>query len=124
MNNPIDYLWYKIYRWLKFVDNGGNAIQDTACIGMLFFANVISVMMLVFGYFPNTYMFILIFIVSEIITLPYTKRKNKMKIIRKYIRESDKSRIKGNAIVIVYTIMSFAICFLVLAYHISISNLF
>ena len=114
MKNPIDYLWYKIYRWLKFVDDG-NAITDVACVGGTLFLNFLSIYLLMFGYL-NTFTYILAGIFGLILSTPYQNKKNGMKILRRYIRESKETRIRGNAIVAIYVILSFAMPYIIIAF--------
>ena len=114
MKNPVDYLWYKIYRWLK--SGGGNAMTDTACVSGVLLLNLFSIYVLIFRDVPSLFVCALMLVFSIIITNPYQNKEKGMKILRKYIRESDEERIRGNAIVAIYVILSFAMPYIIIAF--------
>jgi hypothetical protein len=119
MKNPLDYLWYKLYK-LSFYTHG--KVTLTTSMGTVLFVNLFVIYFFIFGYMSYV-SGILLFIVSCFLTSPYEKHKKKVKIIRNLYNESEKSRIRGNIIVTVYVILSFIILFLVAKYHITIQNI-
>jgi hypothetical protein len=119
MKNPLDYLWYKIYKLSFYTE--GKATRTTS-MGAVLFANLITVIMLIYG---DISFFLIVFalVLSFFLTYPYEKYKKQAKIIRQYYNESKKSRIRGNIIVTIYIISSFVIVYLVAIYHITIQNI-
>jgi multisubunit Na+/H+ antiporter MnhF subunit len=106
MNNPLDYLWYKVHR-LSFYTHG-KATRTTA-MGTVLFINSYTICLLVFGMDVASFeTSMLLIILSFILTCPYERYKKQIKVLRKYYKESEKSRIRGNIIVTVYVILSFA----------------
>ncbi|MDR2009710.1 MAG: hypothetical protein LBQ22_04435 [Bacteroidales bacterium] len=106
MKNPIDYLWYKTYKSKLY-----NRDQS---MGFVLGANLYTIGFLIFG--MDAFSFgsaILIVILSWLLTRPYRRYKKQVKVIRKYYNESEKSRIRGNIIVAVYFILSFAAPFII-----------
>jgi hypothetical protein len=100
MNNPLDYLWYKTYKSKLY-----NSDQS---MFFVLFVNLYTICLLIFGMdivsFETS---ILLIILCLFITYPYTRYKKRVKIIKKYYKESEKSRIRGNIIVTLYVILSF-----------------
>ncbi|MDR1553108.1 MAG: hypothetical protein LBS69_06570 [Prevotellaceae bacterium] len=120
MNNPIDYLWYKMYKMSFYTREP----YPTVPMVTLLFVNSYTICLVVFGMDVASFgTSILLIILCSFIAHPYTRYKKKRKIIRKYYNESEKSRIRGNIIVTVYVILSFVVVFLVAKYHITIQNI-
>ena len=121
MKNPLDYLWYKMYR-LSFYTND---ISPAITMSSILFANLYTICLLLFGMdFISFGSSILLLILSFVLTCPYERNKKKrIKVIRKYYNESKESRIIGDIIVSLYVILSFVVFFLVAKYHITIQNI-
>jgi uncharacterized membrane protein len=117
MNNPLDYLWYKTYK-SKLYNRGQS-------MGFVLLANLCTICLLIFGMDSLSFgSSLLLIILSFVLTCPYERSKKKqIKVIRKYYKESDESRIRGNIIVAIYVIISFVTFFLVAKYHITIQNI-
>jgi ABC-type Fe3+ transport system permease subunit len=116
MKNPIDYLWYKTYK-SKLYNRGQS-------MGLVLLANLYTICFLIFGMASISFVYsILLIILTFALTYPYERYKKQAKIIRKYYNESEKSRIRGNIIVVLYFILSFVVLFLVAIYHITIQNI-
>jgi hypothetical protein len=107
MKNPIDYLWYKIYKALYIISGKKDPINDAGFMAILFILNFLSTIWLVCGNISENFI-IWTCILVTIIVLPYFFNKKKLKILKKYRCESEKSRITGNIIVTIYVILSFA----------------
>ncbi|MDR1553107.1 MAG: hypothetical protein LBS69_06565 [Prevotellaceae bacterium] len=114
MNNPLDYLWYKTYKWFKCIDKGGNsATTDIGPIGAVLISNLFTIILLIFGNIPNQYVWIFIIIIPSMLSFPYLRRKKQAQVLKRYRCESEKSRITGNIIVVVYVILSIAAPFII-----------
>ena len=76
MKNPIDYLWYKIYKLSFYTD--GKATRTTA-MGTVLLANGLTIIILICG---NISYFSIIFIIalSFFLTSPYEKYKKQVKL--------------------------------------------
>jgi hypothetical protein len=109
MMNPVDYLWYKIRNMMTYIDHGGNHITDIAAMGLCLIANILTIIVLISGEFPNKFMCAWILIVVAVIVFPYMSRKKQAKVLWKYKNESRKSQIRGNITIAVYIILSFAV---------------
>jgi hypothetical protein len=107
MKNPIDYLWYKIYKAQSFIDGKKRPLRDIPFMGVLLGINLVCITWLIYGdIFDNFIIFI--FVLDTIIISPYFCEKKQAKILWKYKNESEKSRIRGNFIVTIYVILSLA----------------
>jgi hypothetical protein len=120
MKNPIDYLWYKIYKAFSYIEKGAPS-SSAECMGSLFIINSLSILLIDKELIKN-YAWIFCLLIIFIIT-PYFFTKKQIRIIKKYKNESEKSRIRGNVIVTFYIILSFVILFLIIKYRITIQNI-
>jgi hypothetical protein len=116
MNNPLDYLWYKIYKAFSHIEKSAPS-SSCKCMSVLFIINSLSIL-LIDKDFINNYVWVFFLLIIFIIT-PYFFTKKQIKIIKKYKNESEKSRITGNIVVTFYIILSFVILFLVLKPYIT-----
>lgn len=107
MKNPLDYLWYKIYKALYIISGRKDPINDTGFMGVLLICNFLSTTWLMYGNLSKNSI-ILTLILVTIISFPYFFYKTKLKILKKYRNESEKSRIRGNFIVTIYVILYLA----------------
>ena len=100
MINPFNYLFYKIYVFLSHISGGGNPITHLSAMGLLL--NSFTFYLFFFDkLFPSFGCLILV-----ILLLPYAVPKISDKIISKYEKESEKSRLIGNTVVTFYVILS------------------
>jgi hypothetical protein len=120
MKNPIDYLWYKLYKAFSYIEKGAPS-SSAECMGGLFIINSLSIL-LIDKDFINNYAWVFFLLVMFIIT-PYFFTKKQIRIIKKYKNESEKSRITGNIVVTLYIVLSFILLFLVVKSHISTQNI-
>jgi hypothetical protein len=120
MKNPLDYLWYKIYKAFSYIEKS-SPFSSCKCMSVLLIINLLTIIWLMLG---RIHIFSIIWILTliGILIIPYLFTKKQAKILWKYKNESEKSRIRGNIIVTMYIILSFVILFLVVKYHITIQN--
>jgi hypothetical protein len=104
MNNPIDYLWYKLYK----LQNSFAAKS----VSSVLFANSLTIVILICNDIPNWSLLFLV--LGLFLMFHYEKREIQARILKKYRCESRKSRIRGNIIVIVYVILSFVAPFIII----------
>jgi hypothetical protein len=107
MKNPIDYLWYKMYKWLCYIGKSGKPATDIGCVSVLLSLNLLCIIMLIYENIHDSFLFILV-ISCAVVIFPYMSSKKQSKILAEYEKESEKSRITGNIIVTIYVILSFA----------------
>jgi len=107
MINPFDYLWYKMYRFFSKIEKSA-PWSSIKVMSILVAANLMSIIILMCGYLRSDYCG-LIFIIDVIIVFPYFFQKKQCKVIARYRKESEKSRIIGNASVIIYIILTFGV---------------
>ena len=103
--NPIDYLFYKIYKALSFISGGGNPITQYSAILILFSFNVLVLLNILYEDVPSEIAGTWIAIVGILILPYYMIREDR--IIAKYSQESEHSRTVGNMIVAIYVILTF-----------------
>jgi hypothetical protein len=105
MRNPLDYLWFKMYK-LSFYTHD---IEPAITMSSILVINSLTICFLIFGKAVFSIGFsMLLIVLCLFITHPYVRHKKKIKILRKYYKESKKSRIRGNFIVTIYVILSLA----------------
>lgn len=114
MINPIDYLYYKVYKGISYINGGGHPITQTGATSSLLLANYMMVCYLILGEFTDRFLTVSVFclIVFSLIYFPLREKS----ILAKYEQESEKSRKIGNRIVIGYIIFTFLSLYFVLAY--------
>ncbi|MDR1553110.1 MAG: hypothetical protein LBS69_06580 [Prevotellaceae bacterium] len=97
MNNPLDYLWYKLYKVQKSF--AGKSMAFVLLI------NSLTLTVLLLGNIPK---WVILFLIAGLFIINhYEKHEVIAKVLKKYRCESRKSRIIGNIIVTVYIILSF-----------------
>ena len=118
MINPFDYLYYKIYSALSCIDGGGEPVHHAGATSVFFVFNILAICTLITNALPSG---IVIWGVcgSVFILVPICYPRNyRKKILAKYSRESLKSRVIGNFVVISYVILSIVSFFLVMRHYI------
>ena len=105
MINPFNYLFYKIYVFLSHISGGGNPITHLAAMGTILLSNIITINMLITKKFPTDEFLKVVFVILSLL-LFYAVPKISDKIISKYEKESEKSRLIGNTVVTFYVILS------------------
>lgn len=111
MINPIDYLYYKVYKGISYMNGGGHPITQIGATCSLLLANYMIVCYLIFGEFTDRFLTVSVFflIVFSLIYFPIREKR----ILAKFEQESERSRKIGNRIVIGYIIFTFLSIFLV-----------
>jgi hypothetical protein len=112
MKNPIDYLWYKIYKALYIISGRKDTINDAGFMAILLIFNFLSIRWLIYGNISEKFI-IWTCVLVTIIILPYFFNKKKLIILKKYRCESKESKIIGNTIVTIYIILSFIAPFII-----------
>ena len=102
MINPFNYLFYKIYVFLSHISGGGNPITHLAAMGTLLGINIMTIYLFIYGNWPP---FSLLYMILAPLVL-YAIPKISDKIISKYEKESEKSRLIGNTVVTFYVVLS------------------
>lgn len=98
---PFNYLFYKIYVFMFYLNFNSSPIQHLAVMSVLITMNIITIHMAIYGSPPpNKFLIILILLV------PYAFPKVEDKIVSKYENESEESKIIGNIAVIAYIALS------------------
>lgn len=110
MVNPINYLFYKIYKALLFIDGGGSPVKQSGATALLLLLNFWTVWILITGEL-NTVVAAISLIFMLLFSIFYAASEEQ--IIAKYEKESDKSRIVGNWIVTLYILITIGSFFLV-----------
>jgi hypothetical protein len=112
MINPLDYLWYKIYKAQFFIGGKKKPLRDIPFMGCILGINMVCITWLIYGdIFDNFIIFI--FILDTIIISPYFCTKKQAKIVKKYRHETEKYRIIGNTVIVIYIILTFAMPFII-----------
>ncbi|MCD7901065.1 MAG: hypothetical protein LUH22_14705 [Bacteroides sp.] len=106
MINPLDYLYYKIYKAWSFLSGGDYPIKHQAAMLLLIWFNILTVYFLFFKELPSEKFNIACVIVIGIIILIIYRPKREAKIVAKFEKESEDSRIIGNILVICYVVGS------------------
>jgi len=104
--NPFDYLFFKISE-LQSIHWPNTRMYDSTLTSLCLGINILSVLMLIFGDLYPIFLFIEL-ILMFIITIFYNNRSRRERILTKYSQESEKSRIIGNTLVIIYAIITVA----------------
>lgn len=107
MFNPMDYLFYKIYRGLDIIGGGREVMATTILVQI----NLMTISISIFGT-VSLGAFIFIGIIGLYLASYYTN--NEERIIEKYESESERSRKIGNVIVAIYLILTFAIPYILI----------
>ena len=110
MINPINYLFYKIYKVLFFTNGGIVPVQQSGATALFPLLNFWTIWILVTGELTTVIM-----VVSLIFMLPLSifYAASEKQIIIKYEKESEKSRIIGNWVVALYIIITIGAFFVV-----------
>lgn len=113
MINPIDYLYYKVYKGISYMNGGSYPITQVGATGLILIANYMTISYLILGRFPDYFMRISgLFLIAFCIIYFSVREK---KILAKYEQESEKSQKIGNWIVICYIIFTCLSFYFVLA---------
>jgi len=115
MINPFDYLYYKIYKALSFISGGINPTNLTAAFGLLLLSNTLTVYMLIAGEFSLTFAYCSLAVLALISLFNLLSNKEE-KIIAKFKNESEKARILGDALVILYVVISIILFIIAIKY--------
>ena len=112
MINPLDYLYYKVYKGLSYISGGGNPLSQIGATTILLMANFFTIYYLIAGELPKSVLTISTTIITLFCAIYFLIKEDK--ILAKYDQESEQSYRKGNMIVTVYVILTFvaAICVL------------
>ena len=117
MIDPLNYLYYKLDRDTRKFSSVSYGVPT----GMVLFfgLNYLTIYaLLTNGEFPsNTSLIVAILLISILVVIPFLSRKRVFRILRKYRKESDKSRIIGSLIVWGYVILTFVSAYLVARYY-------
>lgn len=117
MINPFDYLYYKLDRDTRKLSSVSYGVPT----GMVLFfgLNYLTIYaLLTGGGFPsNTSLIVAILLISIPTVIPFLSRKRVFRILRKYRKESENSRIIGSLIVWGYVVLTFISAFLVARYY-------
>ena len=111
MTNPIDYLYYKVYKGISYMNGGSYPITQMAATCSLLIANYMIVCYLILGEFTDRFLTVGVFllIVFSLIYFPVKEKR----ILTKFEQESERSRKTGNRVVVLYIIFTFLSIFLV-----------
>lgn len=107
MINPIDYLFYKIYRGLDIIGGGREVMATTILVQINLMTLAIAISQTI-----SFIVFIFIGIIGIYLASYYTN--NKERILEEYESESERSRKIGNTIVTLYVISTFLIPYLLI----------
>jgi hypothetical protein len=118
MINPFDYLYYKIYTAWSYINGGGYPIRQHGAMWLLLFLNILTIYLLITDFIINTFMWCAGVFILIILFICY-RPKREVKILAKYSKESEMSRIIGDATVVLYVIISIFVFTLVLKTHIN-----
>lgn len=112
MINPLDYLYYKVYKGLSYISGGGNPMSQIGATMVLLMINFSTIYYLIAGELPESVLTGAMIIIILFCTIYFSIKEDK--ILAKYDQESEQSYRKGNMIVTVYVILTFvaAICVL------------
>jgi len=105
MINPFDYLYYKIYNALSYINGGIPANRTLGLYGLIIALNVLSIIILIVGDLPDIYIVISLIFVF-LFVFAYFRKKKENAIIKRYENETENSRIIGNVSVIIYVLLS------------------
>lgn len=53
MINPIDYLYYKVYKGISYMNDGSYPITQVGATGLILIANYMTISYLILGRFPD-----------------------------------------------------------------------
>lgn len=111
MINPIDYLYYKVYKGISYMNGGSYPITQMATTCSLLIANYMIVCYLILGEFTDRFLTVGVFllIVFSLIYFPVKEKR----ILAKFEQESERSQKTGNRVVVLYIIFTFLSIFLV-----------
>lgn len=115
MINPLDYLYYKVYTFLLHISSGRAPLNRSAAYSILLFANACTIYILITGKFSRLFVFAGL-LIGLFVFIRY-RPKNEEIIVEKYRKESNKSRIRGNIIVTIYVLLTFAALICTILYH-------
>ena len=116
MINPFDYLFYKIYNAWSYLSSTGKPINYFAPIGILFLLNAWTTYMLLVDGFSKAFAYGSVAFVGIFLFIRF-RPKREAKIIAKYSKESNKSRMIGNTVVIFYVTLSIVSFILVMKHY-------
>ena len=101
MINPFSYLFYKIHTFLSDFTFSGYSMRSLSVMGILLGINIVTVNSFFFDK-PSH----IIFIIMVLLLIPYAIPSVFDKVMAKYEKESERSRLIGNNVVITYIIAS------------------
>ena len=112
MINPLDYLYYKVYKGLSYISGGGNPLSQTGATMALLLINFSTIYYLISGELPKSILAVAMTIIILFCVIYFWIKEDK--ILARYDQESEQSYKKGNMIVAIYVILTFvaAICVL------------
>jgi len=116
MVNPFDYLYYKICIGLASLIKWGSPIRYAGIILLLFILNSMTLCILITGELSEPFAYVSGFLITVFFALYYLFKRDE-KIIAKYSKESEKSRMIGNTAVWLYVIVTFVAFALVIKAH-------
>lgn len=111
MINPFNYLFYKIYKTLSCFSISGEPIGQVGVMTFLLGFNVLAIYFLIFKEVPSQKIGVTVFYLIATILFVAYRPKREAKIIAKFEKESEDSRLIGNIAVISYVIFSIWLCY-------------
>lgn len=112
MVNPLDYLYYKVYKGLSYISGGGNPLSQIGATMALLLINFSTIYYLISGELPKSVLAVTITVIILFCPIYFLIKEDK--ILAKYDQESEQSYRKGNMIVTIYVILTFVAAFYVL----------
>ncbi len=116
MVNPFDYLYYKIYTAISYISGGGYSANHHSVMGALLLLNITTIYILIAGTFSLPFAIVCIGVETILFFIFYMPKRG-TRILAKYNKESEKSRMIGNAAVVLYVIITIVTFALVLKAH-------
>jgi len=109
MMNLLDYVFYKLYRFMSRINGNRDPITHSGAMTMLLLANIWTLYAFIITSYSNLFGFLIGIPIVVFVGMRYSSDKQVNKILEKYKNESAESSKRGNIIVFSYIILSFVL---------------
>jgi len=100
---PFNYFFYKIFVFTRdYLTFSDYPLRHTLIMLLFFILNTYTFYIFVLNTLPPLW----VFVVEIVIFMPYNFTKKSLKLVDEFSKESEKSKVTGNLIVIAYILLS------------------
>lgn len=100
---PLNYFFYKVFVFTRdYLTIGDYPMRNTSIMALFLILNTFTFYIFIYETLPSMW----IFVVQIVIFMPYNSQKISIKLVDKFSRESEKSKVIGSLLVVAYLVLS------------------